>query len=111
MLDEQEYPVGCVVFPTAVAYMTVWNGIFHNRDMLAGPASPNDPPWVWGVRITEQGSNGYKHEKDWLMFLLSRGKACATVGPIPDNKMVTFVRVESMEIAMQKGPDAYGYSR
>lgn len=108
----EENPVGVIRFPTSVAYTTVGGGgMFHNRDNLAGPPNPTDPPWIWGTRVTIPGSNGYKHEPYWVGFKRSWGTACDTTGPIGDNRMVTWVRVESIEIAEQKGPDAYGPSR
>lgn len=104
------YPIGTVLFPTAVAYVPWFGGIFVNRDMLPGPP-PGGTPWVWGLRVTKQGSNGWRHEPDWLQFQQSRGTACSTFGPINDNCTATWVRVESVDDAMRKGPDAYGYSR
>lgn len=106
----EEYPVGSVVFPTAVAYIEGY-GLAFNRDNLAGPKpGSGEAPWVWAVRITVAGSNGYKHESAWLQFKTSYGTACFTVQGGP-NQMVTFVRVNSIEEATELGPDYYGYSR
>lgn len=106
----EDTPVGTILFPTAIAYFE-GQGLQCNRDMLPGPTTPDEPPWVWGIRVTKQGSNGYKHDKNWLGLWLSDGTACLTVGAVQNNQIATFVRVESVEEAMQKGPDGYGPSR
>lgn len=111
MTTAEQYPVGCVLFPTAVAYFPGF-GLVYNRDDLAGPPkNSGEAPWVWGVRITKPGKNGFQHEPEWLQFKTSFGNACFTVQGNEANQMVTFVRVESIEIATAKGPDAYGPSR
>lgn len=110
-VDTAEYPIGCVVHATAVIWDENLRQLMFNRDMLPGPKDPAEPAWIWGVRLTKPGSNGYYHEPDWQEFHESRGTACITIGVHEGNRIATFVRVESEEIAKQKGPDAYGYSR
>lgn len=108
--NNEPVPVGGFLFATAIAAFP-GQGFSFNRDMLPGPEKPTDPPWVWGARVTLPGSNGYFHQKDWAQFHESHGEACFTISNVGENCTVTFVRVESIEIAKAKGPDAYGPSR
>lgn len=110
-MSNEETPIGTVLFATAVSYIEGL-GLYHNRDMLPGPlVGSGEAPYIWGVRITNEGSNGYTHKPEWLQFKKSNGEACFSVVGEGQNNIVTFVRVESVAEAIQKGPDAYGPSR
>lgn len=112
MTDPQPYPIGVVIFATAVAADRSSPGyLTFNRDMLPGGTDKDGVQYVWGVRVTLQGHNGYKHEKEWLGFQTPRGTACSSWGGIAENSAATWVRVTSIDDALKNGPDHYGPSR
>lgn len=112
MTDTREYPIGCVIFATAVAPDQSSPGyLTFNRDMLPGGVDKDGKQYFWAIRVTLQGSNGYKHEKEWLGMQSPRGTACSSWGGIPPNSVATWVRVESIADAIKNGPDHYGPSR